>query len=282
MHTPSRALAACSWSFQTSDADQLIRHTRDAGLSALQLHLDPFAHLEDPSTLLDRFHRADIALISGMMTPIGEDYTTIDSIQRTGGLRPTKHWPANRDAAERNADLAAALGLDLVTLHAGFIPESPDDPERAIFLDRLTTVADIFTDRNIRLGLETGQESAETLDAVLTELNHPSIGVNFDPANMLLYNAGDPTDALEQLGPRVLQVHFKDAHPSGNPDTWGTEVPLGEGSVDWPCFFDLLERKCPSVAAVIEREAGENRVADIRHAADFARRYIAVDEPDKI
>ena len=57
-----------------------------------------------------------------------------------------------------------------------------------------------------------------------TELNHPNIGVNFDPANMILYDKGDPVKALHVLAPWMRQVHIKDAKRTKIPGTWGEEV----------------------------------------------------------
>src|SRR5688572_12996243 len=122
-----------------------------------------------------------------MMSTHGEDYSTLATIRETGGLRPDRHWKRNLEAAREDTALARRLGLDLVTFHAGFLPEQRSDPERAKLLDRLRLVCDAFHEQGVRLGFETGQESAETLSEVLAELDHPAAGVNFDPANMILY-----------------------------------------------------------------------------------------------
>ncbi len=246
---------------------------RAAGVRALQLHLDPLREANDPVSPVAPLRDAGIAIVSGMMTPIGEDYSTIESIRRTGGLRPDEHWPSNLAAARQNAAIAERLGLDLVTLHAGFIPEDAGDPERAVFLERLEAVADAFAERGVRLGLETGQESAACLDEVLRELGRESVGVNFDPANMILYGSGDPIPALDLLGPRVMQVHIKDARASAVAGEWGEEVVAGTGEVDWGAFFATLGRVAPGVGLAIEREAGDARVEDAAAAAELVRRF---------
>jgi sugar phosphate isomerase/epimerase len=133
----------------------------------------------------------------------------------------------------------------------------------------------VFSAEGVRLGLETGQESAETLLAVLEELDVSTVGVNFDPANMLLYGMGDPVEALERLAHRVLQVHVKDALPTRMPGTWGSEVPAGEGAVDWGRFFDVLRAHALDVDLVIEREAGAQRVDDVRAARALVERELA-------
>jgi sugar phosphate isomerase/epimerase len=86
---------------------------------------------------------------------------------------------------------------------------------------------------------------------------------------MILYGSGDPIQSLRQLAPHVRQVHLKDATPAAIRGEWGSEVPLGEGRVDWAAFFQLLDEIGYAGALLIEREAGEDRVADVRAAAQF-------------
>jgi L-ribulose-5-phosphate 3-epimerase len=167
------------------------------------------------------------------------------------------------------------MHLDLVTFHAGFIPEPPDDPQRSTMIDRIRQVVDAFTAEGIRIGLETGQETADTLLAALAEIDRPTLGVNFDPANMILYGKGDPIEALRKLAPHVFQLHIKDALPTDTPGTWGTEVPVGKGAVDWNAFFSVAATIDPPVNCIIEREAGEDRLDDIRAARDLIKRICA-------
>ena len=67
------------------------------------------------------------------------------------------------------------------------------------------------------LGLETGQETAVVLLQVLAKLARANVAVNFDPANMILYDKGNPIEALQVLGPWVRQVHIKDARKTRTP-----------------------------------------------------------------
>ncbi len=95
-----------------------------------------------------------------MVECVGEDYSTIAAITRTGGIVPDATWQATRDGMVAAADVAEALGLKLVTFHAGFIPHDTNDPTYATVTGRLIDVADIFAKANCRVALETGQESA--------------------------------------------------------------------------------------------------------------------------
>ena len=266
-------LGVCSWSCRAKGPAELAASIGAVGARAVQLHLDPlrtgaWGEAETVRVLA----AAGIEIRSGMMGMEGEDYSTLETIRVTGGVRPARTWRANLAAAKGNAALARRLGLGLVTFHAGFLPHEAGDPERAVLLARLGELVDVFAAEGVRVGFETGQESAMTLLGVLDELARPTLGVNFDPANMILDGRGDPIAALARLAPRVVQVHVKDARASRVPGTWGEEVPVGTGEVDWQAFFGVLRAQAPAVDCMIEREAGDERVADMRRARELVER----------
>jgi len=267
MITYAMRIGVCSWSLQPRSPDELARRATDAGIACVQLALDPLRRGEWRRDELERsLGAAGVELVSGMLSMEGEDYSSLESIRRTGGLRPDRHWRTNLAHAVANARLARELGLPLVSFHAGFLPAEPGSPERARLVERVRAVADAFADQGVAVALETGQERASTLLGFLAELERDTVGVNFDPANMILYDAGDPLDALDRLAASVRQVHVKDARRTRTPGTWGTEVAVGEGEVDWRAFFALLARHGLDCDLVIEREAGGERLADVRRA----------------
>lgn len=268
-------LGVCSWSLQPSSVDDLVDQLGACGERRVQLALCPLLKDEDERIALRRHVESDqIELCSGMMETIGEDYSSLERIKDTGGVRPDMHWDANLDIAIRCAGLASDLGLRLVTFHAGFIPEN-DPALHDRMVERLCRVAEVFNDRGITLGLETGQERAETLLSLLSTISgRVRVGVNFDPANMLLYGMGDPIDSVRLLQDHVVQVHVKDAIVTKTPGTWGEEVPVGQGQVDWDAFFDIVHGLEHDVDVIIEREAGTTRVDDIRAAHTYALELI--------
>ncbi|MCK6476666.1 MAG: sugar phosphate isomerase/epimerase [Phycisphaerales bacterium] len=279
-------LGVCSWSLRPTDPADLAAKVRQCGVAAVQLALDP---IRSGAWDLDETRAAlsahGIGILSGMMGMEGEDYSTLDSIRATGGVSPDDTWNANLAAGRANADLARTLGIRLVTFHAGFLPHDRHDPRRAILVDRLRQLAEVFADAGVAVAFETGQEAAGTLLAVLTDINtllgprtpKITVGVNFDPANMILYGMGDPVVALKALAPAVRQIHVKDALPADRPGVWGTEVPAGAGSVDWKAFFAAYKSAGltsePGVNLVIEREAGEDRINDVIKARRLIEPY---------
>lgn len=264
----NHTIGVCSWSLQPVSPADLVAKVRATGLAAVQLHLDPLRTGQwSEIETVNRLNAAGIRVLSGMIGMAGEDYSTLETIMHTGGVRLDAHWQENLAASHASAAMAQRLGLKLVTFHAGFIPHDAHDPVRAVMIERLRAVIDAFDARGIRVAFETGQESADTLTEALTALQRPHAGVNFDPANMILYAMGDPVAALRKLSPRVVQVHIKDALPTATPGTWGSEVRAGSGAVDFRAFFAVMREKELAVNLLIEREAGESRIADVAHAA---------------
>ena len=261
-------IAVCSWSLQPKDTADLISMVRSLGLDRVQLALNDHRGSAGGAAIGTELADAGIKIVSGMFGTVGEDYTTLETIQKTGGVVPDEHWEANLEIARDVVEACGSLGLDLVSFHAGFLPEEASDPDYAKLIDRLRTLATMFSEAGIDLAFETGQEEAEILARFLDDLAAPNVGVNFDPANMILYAKGDPVAGLKTLLPYLKQIHIKDANLTSEPGTWGAEVVVGSGQVDWPAFLDVLVGAGYNNALVIEREAGDDRVADIRAAKE--------------
>ena len=168
-------IAVCSWSLAAQDIDDLLRNLDQVEIDSVQIALSPMVRAPDhwPSGSgggIDRLRDRGIQVVSGMMAMVGEDYSTLQTIALTGGVRPDETWQENLAHARAVAAIAAQAGIGLVTFHAGFLPESDDDPQRQVILQRLGVIADIFADHDIDLALETGQETAGTLKVALAQL----------------------------------------------------------------------------------------------------------------
>jgi len=263
----------CSWSLQPANPQDLVVKLLATGVRRLQLALDPLREAPEVwAQAPSLFRQNGISMVSGMFGCVGEDYTTLETIRLTGGIAPDSTWDHNWKNIQATVALAKQLGLKLITFHAGFLPHDESDPSFATLAARLAHVADAFLAENIVLGLETGQETAPVLLQLLQRLNRPNLGVNFDPANMILYDKGNPIEAMRVLGPWIRQVHLKDARHTQVPRTWGEEVAVGAGEVDWRAFFNTLDQLNFTGDLIIEREAGAQRVPDIRQARELVEK----------
>ena len=199
-----------------------------------------------------------------------DDYSTLESIRKTGGLVPDEHWEENRRIIADVVKLSAEWKSPYMMLHAGYINPA-DKVGHAKLTDRLKYVRDLCEDAGIRLTLETGQETADDLAEMLTNL--PGVYVNFDPANMILYGKGDPVKAVKTLAPWIRHIHIKDANYTKVPGTWGEEVEWTKGQVNADAFIAVLRDIGFNGCLAVEREAGNDRAGDIARAvADLQKR----------
>jgi len=267
-------LGVCSWSLQVTSIPELKTLMDQLGVQHCQIACgDPHHASWAEGDQMPEVARASGLKFTGAMLGFeGEDYTTPQTIQFTGGFGNPAHREERLDRLAWALERTVALGLKDLMLHAGFLPEV-SDPQRRPFLDTLARAGRMAQDLGITLAFETGQERAELLRQTLDDLLAPNLKVNFDPANMLLYDMGDPIRSIEILGPDIRSVHLKDARRPTTPGTWGEEVPLGEGEVNMPLFLDALKRVGFQGTLMVEREVGDQpaRVRDIASGLNLIR-----------
>jgi sugar phosphate isomerase/epimerase len=272
------AIGVCSWSLQVTSIPELKNLLGRLGINVVQIACgDPHhAAWQEGDRLPEAARAAAFQLTGAMLGFPGEDYTTPATIQKTGGFGNPATRTERLERFQWALDRTLALGLKDLMLHAGFLPE-PGDPDRKPFLDTLTRVSDLARAKGITIGFETGQETADLLRRTLDELKCPNLKINFDPANMILYEKGDPLRAVEILGPDIRSVHVKDAIHTKVPGTWGDEVPLGKGDVNIRQFIKTLKKVGYRGPLCIEREVGnqEQRVTDIAHGIKYLRECLA-------
>ena len=219
--------------------------------------------------------RAGFAVVTVVAAYQGEDYADIPTVQRTVGFIPHETREEREHRTSQVSDFAAAIGVGGIATHVGFIPEDQNHPDYVAVREMVRRVADHAASHGQTFALETGQEPAHVLQRFLQDVSRPNIGINFDPANMILYGTGDPIEALSTLGPLVLSVHVKDGDwpPRDHPQALGKERPLGQGSVGIPRFIEKLKEIGFNGPLNIEREAEnqQERIADIRNAVVYLK-----------
>ena len=185
----------------------------------------------------------------------GESYADIPTVERTVGLVNPETRPERIEELKSISNFGGQLQVPAVGLHIGFVPHDSMSMAYQDLVEVLRDVCHHCAGNHQAVHLETGQETAEDLLEFLECVNRPNLFVNFDPANMILYGAGEPLPALELLGSHVRSVHCKDAKWSDQPGkTWGEEVPLGEGDVDMKAYLETLDKIGYDGPLTIERE----------------------------
>lgn len=263
-------ISVCTWSLQKS-IDEVNSILTAMGVDGVHLALLP-ALKEGGADYLAAVKRAAWRISSTMLSFDWENYTTLETIKVTGGITPDEHWDEAREMFTRAAAITKELGAPYISLHAGFI-DPTDAAGEAKFAERVKALADIAATNGIMLLMETGQEKAADLASFLTRLAHPALGINFDPANMILYNKDNPLEAVKVLAPWIRHVHAKDAVRTHVVGEWGSEVPWGEGEVNVFAFLTALKNCGVNCPVAVEREASTSRVADIALAVRRLRAY---------
>jgi len=267
-------VGVCSWSLQVKNISELNGFTNKLGIQNVQIACgDPHhASWDEGDDMPIKAKKASFKLTGAMLGFPGEDYTSPQTIEKTGGFGDPATRPERLERFKWSLLRVQDLGVNDIMFHAGFIP-SMNDAGRKSFLQTLETVSTLANNIGVNVSFETGQESSELLFTTLKELDRSNLFVNFDPANMLLYDQGNPIEAVEMLGKYIRSVHLKDANRPKIKGQWGEEVVLGKGKVNIPLFLKTLKKIGYSGPMSIEREAGsqQDRFNDILHAVEYLR-----------
>jgi len=273
MNINGHDIGVCSWSLQPQGMEDLVSKVKSLGLEHIQLGLLELVMLDDKRKHLELGHlrHSNLKISATMISFPGEDYSSIAIIRDTGGYVPDKDWPLRKQLTIQAAKLTKELGVKWLTTHIGFVPPSSHQ-KYELMINRVREIAAALAEHGLELLMETGQEEANELLQFLNDLAVRNVHINFDPANMILYGAGDPIEAVQTLGRHIRHVHIKDGTLSKQPGViWGEEVPFGQGQVGPRRFFTVLKSVGYTGPLVIEREAGNNRLADVRTAIETIR-----------
>lgn len=194
----------------------------------------------------------------------------------TLGLVPREFRYRRIEALKRGADFAKMLGLTDVTTHCGFIPENPATTEYREVVVAIREVAQYCKNLGLYFNFETGQETPTTLMRTIEEVGLDNLGINLDPANLLLYGKANPCDAVYIFGSRVRGVHVKDGMYPTDGRNLGKEMPVGEGLVDFPRLVGKLAEHGFRGPWIIEREiSGPQQKEDILKAKGLLQSLLA-------
>lgn len=183
----------------------------------------------------------------------------------TLGLVPEQYREQRMKDLKKDADFAARLGVSDLATHVGFVPEQPCYPGYVSLVDTISEIADYCGERGMNFNFETGQETPVTLMRLIQDTGRTNLGVNLDPANLIMYGRANPIDAAKIYGDKIRGVHAKDGdYPKGNFNLLGSERFVSEGSVNYPVFIKTLLEGGYKGDLYIEREIEEpQRTKDI-------------------
>lgn len=252
-----------------NSVEENIRKVRELGLDNCQLKCWDEAFLNDEylertKKALEEYGVTVTGFWSGWQRPAIWDF--YDG-QLTLGLVPRDYRFARMQMVLKCAEFAYKLGVQDVITHVGYMPENPCSAEYHEVIACLRHICKALLARDQYFLFETGQETPITLLRAFEDIGTGNIGVNLDPANLLMYGKANPVDSLLILGPYVRGVHGKDGMYPTDGKKLGKEKPMGEGLVNYPVFIRRLHEYGYDGAITIEREIrGDKQIEDILSA----------------
>ncbi|HBD01397.1 MAG TPA: xylose isomerase [Lachnoclostridium sp.] len=199
--------------------------------------------------------------------------------QLTLGLVPEAFRFERMKMLEKGIDFAAMIHVRDVATHVGYMPENPYDPHYQGVLTCIKALVKQCKKNQQNFLFETGQETPVTLKRAIQDIEKDTgkgnVGINLDPANLIMYGKANPVDALEVFGEYVMGIHGKDGKYPTDGHMLGEEVPLGEGKVNYPAFVAKLKEIGYAGDITIEREiSGEEQKKDILMAKNLLEQLI--------
>lgn len=196
--------------------------------------------------------------------------------QETLGLLPAAYRAMRVEELIKGAEFATKIGVNSITTHAGFIPENPHSTDYHGLISALKAVAQKAKELGIEFRFESGQETPITLLRAIQDIGTDNLGINLDPANLIVYGKANPCDSLMTIGKYVKGVHAKDGKYPTDGRFLGEETPLGEGLVNFPRLIPLLKECGYDGPLTIEREIeGEQQIIDILKGKKLLEQIIA-------
>ncbi len=251
-----------------------LARVRALGLPTCQLELDDFrpAVLARLAAALPASGLRCTAL--GTAGPGPSVYNFYDGPLTLGLVPPT--FRAQRiQRIQQLSDFARRVGVAVLRIHVGFIPE---DPNRGLYrevVEALRQVVGYCRRNGQRFLYETGTETPVTLLRTILDVGLDNQGVNLDTGNFILYGTANPVDSLDVIGRYVENLHAKDGlYPTG-PRALGEEVVIPHGKVDFPRLFARLRALDYRGPVTIEREtAGARWAVEVAAERDYLRRLL--------
>lgn len=214
-----------------------------------------------------RYSMVITALWCGWQRPATWDFY---SGPLTLGIVPEAYRFARTQMLLKGSDFAKKISVSDLVTHVGFIPEDPNDPKYNGALCAIKYIGDYCKSNNQYFLFETGQETPVTLLRIIQDSGLENLGINLDPANLLLYGKGNPVDSIGIFGKYIRGVHAKDGEYPTNGKCLGEEKAVGKGSVNFPALIKKLREVGYNGALTIENEIiGEDQIKDIMESKNL-------------
>lgn len=256
--------------FRDTDVDAKFAELRSMGMESCQLVCwdKEIMNQETADKVNEAAERREVDITAFWCGWDGPKVWDFYDGQLTLGLVPEAFRFERVKMLQKGIVFADMIHVKDVATHVGYMPENPYDPNYAGVLACLKDLVKLCKENGQNFLFETGQETPVTLKRAIQDiekdLGKGNVGINLDPANLIMYGKANPVDALEVFGEYVMGIHGKDGKYPTDGHMLGDEVPLGKGKVNYPAFVAKLKEIGYTGDITIEREiSGEEQKKDI-------------------
>ncbi len=128
----------------------------------------------------------------------------------------------------------------------------------------------------LTLVLETHGEHAtgKIIKSIVDLVVSPRVLLNYDTANVIFYGDVDPVEDIPTCIDTIGYMHLKDK--AGGNREWNFPA-LGQGRVDFPAIFDMLNKagnSCPLSIEIEFTQAGPRDLAEVNSAVQESYKYL--------
>lgn len=260
-----------------TDVDATFKKVADLGVGSCQLCCWDHSKMTDENAakIIEATNKYNIEISAFWCGWSGPAIWDFYSGPMTLGIVPAAYREMRCQELKHGADFAHKFGVKNVITHLGFIPEVPLSEEFPKIVEAVKDIALHLKKNGQNFLFETGQETPVTLKRLIQHAATGNLGINLDPANLILYGKANPVDALDVFGEFVMGTHAKDGLYPTNGNSLGKEAPIGKGKVDFPMLIKKLHEIGYDGPLTIEREiSGEQQKKDILESIDYLNNII--------
>ncbi len=209
-----------------------VRFIKDAGYDAIELICQDGYRCGLPEDASDAEVSATARIIedSGLgvscLVPYMKAFNTLDAARGEMVM----------DSARRSVDMAAALSANGMRILTGEeVPAADFSRCWAAMIERLRILAEYADTRGVDLWLENHMDiqihTAAQLASLVAAVDHPRIGIAYDPCNLVIMGNVDDRAAFDVQVAHIRHVHLDDGRMK--PEGGIVSTPLDGGEMPW-------------------------------------------------
>ncbi len=175
------------------------------------------------------------------------------------------------DATKEAMTFAYSLGANIVINSAGYVPEDKQHPAYTQLYASLTELAKHGERVGAILSCETGSEPTVRLFELLQSISGGSIGIHFNPANLIMADLYD-RESIRNCVSMVRSVTVRDA-VRDLAQRRGIEVEIGRGSAEFPEILGVLEEQGYRGWFIVDRPPTNRTQQEVENAISLLKSF---------